>query len=163
MSARAADLVTSLVAQVRAVFSATTDPLTGDHLTAGEHVSWAIQHRMRRWSFLGIITGATLVCWATRNPTVLTWWNLAASYGALVIEGITAMALINQTMRDAVVSRSVRAMEEQNLRMEQEHGEMLAAIHATICASTDTSGRSQRAPTTRRTTARRAEKAGKAS
>ena len=160
MSARAADLVTSLVAQVRAMFSATTDPLTGDRLTAGEHVSWAIQHRMRRWSFLGIITGATLVCWATRNPTVLTWWNLAASYGALVIEGITAMALINQTMRDAVVSRHTRAtadrvaeMAEQTARMEREHGEQLAAIHAAVCVNSNANAN---APTTRRSTRRKA-------
>lgn len=109
------------------------DPVTGDKLNPGEQASWWIQHRMRRWSFLGIITFITVVCWATRNVTVLTWWNLAASYGALVIEGVTAMALIQQTLRDAVVSRETRATSKRVEKMEQEHGAMLRDLYTHIC------------------------------
>lgn len=104
--------------RLRAAFHEADDPLTGDHLSAGEHVSWTIQHAMRRWSFLGAITLLTLLCWATRNPDVLAWWNYAASFMALVIESIVGMAMFNQTIRDALVTRAV-------LRMEKEHGEKL--------------------------------------
>lgn len=93
-----------------------TDPVTGDKLTRGEWVSWGVQRVMRRWAFLGAITLVTVICWATRNDGVLLWWNLCASYAALVIEGITAMALINQTLRDARVSRETRSLVREELR-----------------------------------------------
>lgn len=110
------------------------DPLTGDHLTRGEHAAWMAQRVIRRWSFLALVTLVTLACWAlgTRIPGVLLWWNLAASFAAVVIEGITAMALINQTLRDALVSRQNRTMAEQNVRMERDHGEQLSALNAKV-------------------------------
>lgn len=109
--------------------------MTGDPLSSGEYISWKIQHVMRRWAFLGAITAITALCWLTNNMVVLTWWNLGASYLAIVIEGITAMALINQTLRDAVVSREVRRLTEQQAaslskmaQLEERHEIMLAAI-----------------------------------
>ncbi len=91
-------------------FRPTTNPETGDPLTGGEHFSWFIQRIMRRWAFLGVVTGITILCWTTRNDNVLNWWNLGASYLALVIESIVGMAMFKQTVRDAVVIRETRTM-----------------------------------------------------
>ena len=104
-----------------------TDPMTGDTLTTGEWISWKVQHVMRRWAFLGVIVLLTVACWLM-NDTVRTWWNYAASLAALLIEGITAMALINQTLRDAHVSRETRATSQRTERMERAHGDMLRTI-----------------------------------
>lgn len=109
-----------MMTRIRSLFQASIDPTTGDHLTAGEHVSWMLQRVMRRWAFLGGITLATAACWLL-GDTERTWWNYAASYMALVVEGITAMALINQTVRDALVTRTI-------LKMEREHGELLRRL-----------------------------------
>lgn len=85
------------------------DPRTGDTLSDGEWVSWQFQHVLRRWPFLIATQVITLVCWIAGAfiPLVLVWWNVGASDLAIIIEGITAMALINQTIRDAVVNRSI--------------------------------------------------------
>jgi hypothetical protein len=88
------------------------DPVTGDILTSGEYVSWLIQGMIRRWFFLILITLVTALLWATNNPTALTWWNLGASYLALVIESIVGIAMFAQTRRDAVALREVRAMSQ---------------------------------------------------
>lgn len=94
------------------------DPITGDALTAGEYISWKIQGVIRRWAFLGIITLLTIICWATRNAEVLTWWNLAASYMALLIESIVGLAMFNQTKRDAVIIRHILAGQQHQEAME---------------------------------------------
>ncbi len=90
------------------------DPVTGDTLTLGEHISWMIQSIIRRWLFLGIITALTVYVWIVADPIwqhpLTDQWNLWASWLAIAIEGVTAMALINQTRRDAVVIREVRAV-----------------------------------------------------
>lgn len=88
------------------------DPVTGDILTQGEYISWIIQGIIRRWTFLGLITVVTILAWITRNETVLLWWNLGASYLALVIESIVGLGMYSQTRRDAVVMREVRAMSQ---------------------------------------------------
>jgi len=84
------------------------DPVTGDPLSWGEHVSWMAQGIIRRWIFLGLITVATIVVWALDNPSGLVWWNLAASYLALLIEGTVGIAMFSQTRRDAVILREIR-------------------------------------------------------
>ena len=86
------------------------DPLTGDTLTLGERVSWILQGIIRRWTFLITITLITAVVWIINNPTGLIWWNLSASYLALVIESIVGLAMFNQTRRDAVFIRHIDAM-----------------------------------------------------
>jgi len=90
------------------------DPVTGDTLTLGEYISWMIQGVIRKWLFLGIITALTGTVWVIADPIwrhpLTDQWNLWASYLAIIIEGVTAMALINQTRRDAVVLREVRAI-----------------------------------------------------
>lgn len=78
-------------------------------LTLGEKVSWFVQGIIRRWVFLLTILFITLVCWATNNQTVLTWWNLSASLMALVIESIVGLAMFGQTKRDALVLRHTAA------------------------------------------------------
>lgn len=110
------------------LFGGGIDPVTGDQLSAGERASWAVQRVMRRWLFLLGIVALTVVCWITNNAVVLLWWNLGASLAALLIEGVTAMALINQTLRDAQVSRETRAISRRMERLEVEHGRALAAL-----------------------------------
>lgn len=101
------------------------DPITGDELSSGEYVSWLIQSIIRRWLFLGIITAATIAVWATGNPVALQWWNLAASYLALVIESIVGIAMFSQTRRDAVVIREIRALSKALLKDVEEIEENL--------------------------------------
>lgn len=114
------------------------DPVTGDMLTAGERVSWMVQRVMRRWLFLGVMTLLTLYVWVVADPIwrhpLTDVWNLSASYLAIVIEGVTAMALINQTRRDAVVVRSILRLEEQNARRDVEQTRQLAEIRADVAA-----------------------------
>lgn len=98
------------------------DPQTGDSLTRGEYVSWLVQGIIRRWTFLIIITGVTIVIWSTRNTIALTWWNLGASYLALVIESIVGIAMFSQTKRDAVIIRKIEKQEELILRIVDHHG-----------------------------------------
>jgi hypothetical protein len=87
--------------------------VTGDALTTGEWVSWQVQGIIRRWTFLGMVTLVTALVWATRNETALQWWNLVASYVAILIESIVGLAMIGQTRRDALVIREIRALSRQ--------------------------------------------------
>ena len=86
------------------------DPATGDVLTTGEYISWLIQGVIRRWLFLVVISIITALVWLTNNATALTWWNLGASYMALVIESIVGISMYSQTRRDATVLREVRTI-----------------------------------------------------
>lgn len=93
------------------------DPVTGDALGLGEVASWHVQGVMRRWTFLLALSALTALVWVILDPI---WrhppteqWNLWASYLAIMIEGVTAMALINQSRRDAVVIREIRALAQQ--------------------------------------------------
>jgi len=92
----------------------THDPIMGDELTPGEAMAWRVQWIIRRWTFLVLITTATAIAWtvvaAAGIADVLTWWNCAASYLALVIEGVVGMAMYHQTQRDAQVIREVRKL-----------------------------------------------------
>ncbi len=95
------------------------DPVTGDELSAGEHVSWMIQSVIRRWSFLITFSLLTLLAWALSlflpgGGAILVWWNLIASYMAIVIESIVGLAMFNQTRRDAVIIREVRTLARQH-------------------------------------------------
>ena len=93
------------------------DPTTGDVLTTGEYISWIVQGVIRRWSFLIVISVVTVLVWTTNNATALTWWNLGASYLALVIESIVGLAMFGQTRRDAVVLREIRAISQRVERL----------------------------------------------
>lgn len=130
-----------------------TDPVTGDPLTAGEKFSWVMQAIIRRWAFIGVITVITIVVWSLNIAVGLTWWNLGASYLALLIESTVGIAMFSQTRRDAVIIRHLRdvidtqaavgeqraradekrdAMFELVQRMEAEHGEMIVDIQALL-------------------------------
>lgn len=85
------------------------DPATGDILTRGEYISWMVQGIIRRWTFLVIVTCATAIAWSTNNAAVLLWWNLCASFLAIMIESVVGIAMFSQTRRDATVLREVRA------------------------------------------------------
>lgn len=97
------------------------DPVTGDELTLGEYVSWMIQGVIRRWAFVGIFTLVTAYIWFFADPIwrhdPTDMWNLSASYLAIFIEGVTAMAIINQAKRDAVVLRQIRDLTQQVKKM----------------------------------------------
>ena len=86
------------------------DPVTGDILDRSDWVSWKVQGVIRRWSFLGVISIATFTAWLTDNVHVILWWNLCASYMALVIESIIGLAQFSQTKRDAVIMREIRGI-----------------------------------------------------
>jgi len=95
------------------------DPVTDDELSRGEYISWMVQSIIRRWTFLGVVTLLTLLAWSTvfwlsQSGAVLTWWNLCASYLAIVIESIVGLAMFGQTRRDAVILRRIARMDNVN-------------------------------------------------
>ncbi len=105
-----------------------TDPVTGDALTLGEWASWRVQGIIRRWTFLVCITILTVGTWTLVAVKVgpglragpvalLTWWNLAASYLALLIEGTVGIAMFSQTRRDAVLLRKIAALEDRSAQV----------------------------------------------
>ena len=106
------------------------DPVTGDLLSLGEHVSWIVQGIIRRWLFLILVTIITLVAWiiGTSVGEVLVWWNLAASFLAIVIESIVGIAMYSQTKRDAVLLRKLnRLMEHTSEVADKEEAELRGA------------------------------------
>src|SRR5579863_4695201 len=111
------------------------DPYTGDTLSRGEYISWLIQGVIRRWTFLGLITIITAIAWITANSIVLTWWNLSASYLALVIESVVGIAMFSQTRRDAIALRETRAVSrhsEEILQRLDEHNRAMLKIMTTV-------------------------------
>lgn len=89
-------------------------PLTGDEIAWGEWLSWMAQSIIRRWSFLFMLTLLTVLSWVwgVSNATILLWWNLAASFLALVIESLVGMGMFHQTLRDAMILREVRSLSQ---------------------------------------------------
>lgn len=110
------------------------DPVTGDRLTAGERVSWGIQRLIRRWAFIGAVQLITAICWliGVWHPEVLTWWNLAASDFAIIMEFLIGIAMLGQTVRDALVSRAVRRMEQEHGEQLRVQGQQIAELHALL-------------------------------
>lgn len=90
-----------------------------EKLTRGEQVAWLLQGVIRNWWFLSVILLLTLLCWATGNPTVLTWWNLSASLMAIVIEAVVGRAMFGQTRKDAHVLREILAISQRLETLEQ--------------------------------------------
>lgn len=86
-------------------------PVTGEDIGLGEHISWSIQSAIRRWAFILTVTAATIVCWSSRDSTVLTWWNYTASWMALFIESVVGISMFQQTKADAQVIRKILKME----------------------------------------------------
>ena len=88
-------------------------PVTKEPISVGEAISWGIQRAIRRWSFLIGITTITVICviWGAHDFTILSWWNVWASYMALFIESVVGIAMFKQTAADAEVIRKILAME----------------------------------------------------
>jgi len=86
-------------------------PITNDEIGLGEHLSWMVQARIRRWSFVGWVTLATATCWVIGSPLVLEWWNYSASYMEVFIELVVGIAMYEQTKNDAKVIRKILKME----------------------------------------------------
>ncbi len=95
------------------------DPITGDELTKGEYISWQVQGLIRRWYFLIAISIITVIVWSTNNQVALLWWNLGASYLAILIESVVGLAMFGQTRRDAVALREVRNLSKQIEKQEE--------------------------------------------
>jgi hypothetical protein len=104
------------------------DPVTGDLLTVGEKFSWIMQSIIRRWLFIGIITVATIVVWSANKAIGLTWWNLGASYLALLIESTVGIAMFSQTRRDAVAIRETRALAKEMVAADEKRDRILAHL-----------------------------------
>jgi hypothetical protein len=85
------------------------DPVTGDKMSRGESATWAIQGVIRNWWFVLVFTALTIVVWSVGwvAPDVLVWWNLMASYLAILIESIVGRAMFGQARRDAVILRHI--------------------------------------------------------
>lgn len=90
-------------------------PVSGESIKFGEHVSWKIQFAIRRWSFIGSIALITLACviLGTFDVTVIVWWNVWASFMALVIESVVGMAMFNMARNDGRVLRESHTLLEQ--------------------------------------------------
>lgn len=95
------------------------DTPTEASLSRGERVSWWLQGLIRRWIWLIIVTvgtagifvytavevGASL---GAGTASLLTWWNLGASWAALMVEGTVGIAMFSMAKRTARVLRQVR-------------------------------------------------------
>lgn len=99
------------------------DPITGDELSRAEAVAWRVQWIIRRWTFLVGLTAVTAGAWTYVGVTagwalragplaVVTWWNVCASYLALLIESVVGMAMYHQVQRDAVILREIRQADQ---------------------------------------------------
>jgi len=104
------------------------DPVTGDLLTVGEKFSWVMQSIIRRWAFIGLITVVTIVVWALDIAVGLTWWNLGASYLALLIESTVGIAMFSQTRRDAVAIRETRGLAKEMAAADRKRDIILAHL-----------------------------------
>jgi hypothetical protein len=80
------------------------------HIPVG--ITEGLSPNLRMILFLGIITIVTILAWTTNNSTVLTWWNLGASYLAIVIESVVGLAMFGQVKRDAICLREVRTISQ---------------------------------------------------
>lgn len=103
------------------------DPVTGEPMTFAERMSWLAQGVIRRFTLLILITAGTLGIFVytavqvgpslhAGDVSLLTWWNLWASWMALMIEGTVGIAMFNQTRRTVVVLRKIERMERLLLR-----------------------------------------------
>lgn len=99
-------------------------PATGDVLTLSEHLSWYVQDAIRNWWFVFGWTGLTIV-WLIipkwfHDDKSYTKWMIFASWLAVTVELIVAIALVGQTKRDAQIIRRVLKIENQQLEDLQE-------------------------------------------
>jgi hypothetical protein len=92
------------------------DPVTGDKITHSEHITRVIQDKViRTWWFLGFFTITTLwaisvTVYAGVHPTPLDWWNVWASWTAVIVEGLIGRYMTGQTRRDAKIVREIRSL-----------------------------------------------------
>lgn len=87
-----------------------TDPVTGDKVSFAEYATIKAQGVIRRWTIFIVFTIGTIVCWAIDAPNVLLWWNLSASFFAVVVELTVGMAQFSQTRRDAAILRELHTI-----------------------------------------------------
>lgn len=94
------------------------DAPTDEVLTFGERVSWRIQGLIRRWTMLIVITVGTVAIFTyaavevgaslhSGAEALLTWWNLWASWMALMIEGTVGIAMFSMAKRTALKLKQV--------------------------------------------------------
>jgi hypothetical protein len=94
-------------------------PDTGDVLTASEMISWKVQDSIRNWWFVIGWTIGTAVWlkwpWMFHDDKSYTKWLIFASWLAVTVELIVAIALVGQTKRDAQIIRHILKLEKQEL------------------------------------------------
>lgn len=108
------------------------DPLTGDPIGRSERLSLFAQWVMRRWSFVLIYTGVTIVWWLKPiwfgDTSSYTHWQLAASYGALVIESLVGIGMFGWARRDSIYIRKIHALETAAQQRAQAEADLLYTI-----------------------------------
>ena len=94
-------------------------PSTGDVLTFSEHISWYVQDAIRNWWFVfgwTALTGVWLAFpWLFLDDKTYTKWLIFASWLAVTVELIVAIALVGQTKRDAQIIRHILKLEKQEI------------------------------------------------
>jgi hypothetical protein len=110
----------------------TTHPVTGDPMNRNEAVWWQLMSLIRGSWFLPVFSALTVYDWflGRFDPEHL-WWNLAASYLAIVVESIVGRAMTWLALRDSM--RSVRNHQE----VKEMHAE-LVAMHQEMHGKLDT-------------------------
>jgi len=97
-----------------------TNPITGEAISFSDFIAWKLQSVIRRWWFLMLFTTATGWAWSTRNPTIILWWNMAASYLAIFIESIVGRAMFGQTKADAAILREIAKFSEKDYQVHRQ-------------------------------------------
>lgn len=94
-------------------------PDTGDVLTTSEMISWKVQDSIRNWWFVLGWTVLTAIWlkwpWLFFDDKVYTKWLMFASWLAVTVELIVAIALVGQTKRDAQIIRHILKLEKREL------------------------------------------------
>ena len=111
------------------------DPATGDLLNYNDYLLYQLQTNViRRWWFLVAFTVITLACVFTFNVTVMTWWNVLASYLAIFVEAIVGRYMAGQTRRDATILRELRKMELEDREHHADEEQIEGDLHRMVTA-----------------------------
>lgn len=113
-----------------------TDPVTGDTISRSEHITRLIQDQViRTWWFLGFFTLTTavaiiftVVAFSKDVRTPIDWWNVWASWTAVIIEGLIGRYMTGQTRRDALIIRKMSAQADQNAQILEELHALLKEV-----------------------------------
>lgn len=94
------------------------DPVTGDPLSTSEHITRIVQDNViRTWWFLGFFTLTTILAIVQTvfieksfHPSPMDWWNVWASWTAVIVEGLIGRYMTGMTRRDSTVLRATNQL-----------------------------------------------------